>query len=345
MIKIIAEIGCNHNGSKELAREMVAKAKECGADAIKFQTFSADALISKYAPKAKYQEKTTGTEDSQLEMTRKLELPRADFLELREYAQSLGLEVFSTPFDMGSVDFLEECGQTMWKIPSGEVTNLPYLRKIAQYKCDHKMIILSSGMATIDEMHTCVDILKREAGCKQDIVILHCNTEYPTPDCDVNVSAISDLHKEFPDLKIGFSDHSVGAVAAVGAAMLDICMIEKHFTIDKNLPGPDHKASATPEELKELCENVRRIEVMKGDGKKKVTPSERKNKIVARKSIVAKRNIKQGERFTEETITCKRPGNGISPMKWDEIMGKVAEQDFQEDELIVHSEFEWQGEE
>ena len=345
MIKIIAEIGCNHNGSKELAKKMVDRAKECGADAVKFQTFSADALISRYAPKAKYQEETTGTEDSQLEMTRKLELSREDFLELRAYAYSLGLEVFSTPFDMGSVDFLEECGQTMWKIPSGEVTNLPYLRKIARYQCDNKVIILSSGMATLDEMHTCVDILEREAGCKQDIVILHCNTEYPTPDCDVNISAINDLHREFPKLKIGFSDHSEGAVATDGAAMLDICMIEKHFTLDKNLPGPDHKASASPEELKELCVNVRRIEVMKGKGKKEVTHSERKNKIVARKSIVAKRNITQGEKFTEETITCKRPGNGISPMKWDEILGKVAEKDFQEDELIVHSEFEWQGDE
>lgn len=201
MIKIIAEIGCNHNGSKELAKKMVDRAKECGADAVKFQTFSADALISRYAPKAKYQEETTGTEDSQLEMTRKLELSREDFLELRAYAYSLGLEVFSTPFDMGSVDFLEECGQTMWKIPSGEVTNLPYLRKIARYQCDNKVIILSSGMATLDEMHTCVDILEREAGCKQDIVILHCNTEYPTPDCDVNISCDQRSTQGIPEVE------------------------------------------------------------------------------------------------------------------------------------------------
>lgn len=341
-IMIVAEIGCNHNGSRELAAEMVKRAKECGADAVKFQTFNSEALISRYAPKAEYQKETTGTADSQLEMTKKLELSHDDFIALRDYAKSLGLTVFSTPFDIGSVEFLHEQGQSMWKIPSGEVTNLPYLRKIGSLKCEDKLIILSSGMATVEEMRTCINILE-EAGTPRDrIILLHCNTEYPTPDQDINLTAIADLHKEFPDMRIGFSDHSVGYVAAVGAAMLDIELIEKHFTLDKDMPGPDHKASATPEELTALCENVRRIEVMMGGGKKIVTASEDKNKIVARKSIIAARAIKQGEIFTEENLTCKRPGNGISPLCWDRLIGQTAERDFVEDELIEAAGFDFQ---
>lgn len=340
---IIAEIGCNHNGSKELAREMVRKAKECGVDAVKFQTFNSEALISRFAPKAEYQKKTTGTEDSQLEMTKKLELSQEAFLELKSYALELGLDTFSTPFDEESVDFLYRTGQKVWKIPSGEVTNLPYLQKIGGLDCgEGKKIILSSGMATIDEMKTCVDVLVKAGTPREQIVLLHCNTEYPTPDEDVNILAIRDLQEAFPDMQIGFSDHSVGYVAAVGAAVLGAVMIEKHFTLDKNFEGPDHKASATPEELRLLCENVRRVEIMNGSGRKIVTESERKNKIVARKSIVALQPIKQGETFTEDNITCKRPGNGISPMKWYELLGRTAERDFAADELITDSAFEWQ---
>ena len=313
---------------------MVDEAKKCGVDAVKFQTFNSKLLISRYAPKAEYQKVTTGTEDSQLEMTRKLELSHESFLELKSYAESLGLTVFSTPFDLESVDFLEKTGQSIWKIPSGEITNLPYLRRIGGIKCKDKMIILSSGMATIDEVKKAVEILV-DSGTKKDaITVLHCNTEYPTKDADVNLSAINDLKKELPDMKIGFSDHSVGYVAAVGAAAIGIEMIEKHFTLNKDFPGPDHKASATPNELSELCKNIRRIEVMFGNGKKIVTDSERKNKIVARKSIIALTDIKKGEIFTENNITCKRPGNGISPMKWDIVLGKTAERDFSEDELI-----------
>jgi len=344
-VKIIAEIGCNHNGSKELAKEMVVKAKECGVDAVKFQTFKADALISQYAPKAEYQKVTTGTADSQLEMTRKLELSQEDFLELKEYAMKLGLEVFSTPFDMQSIEFLYENGQSVWKIPSGEITNLPYLQKMGGLKCDNKKIILSSGMATNEEVRTCISILVEAGTPEKDIVLLHCNTEYPTPDCDVNIRAINDLKKNFPNVSIGFSDHSVGYIAAVGSVVLGVCMIEKHFTLDKNFEGPDHKASATPEELTLLCENVRRMEVMAGSDEKRVTESERKNKIVARKSIVASKVIKKGEIFTEDNLTCKRPGNGISPMNWYELLGKSAEQDFSIDELIVASGFEWSGNE
>ena len=342
-IEIVAEIGCNHNGDKELAKKMVLTAKECGVDAVKFQTFNSEALISRYAPKAEYQKVTTGTGDSQLEMTKKLELSHQDFTELKDFALSLGLNTFSTPFDLGSVSFLEDCGQSTWKIPAGEITNLPYLEKIGAIKCVGKKIILSSGMATIEEIENCIKILVKAGTPKQSIIILHCNTEYPTPDEDVNLSAIDDLKEHFPDIKIGFSDHSVGSVAAIAAASHGIVMIEKHFTLDKNLPGPDHKASATPDELSEICRGVRRIEKMLGVGKKIVTPSEKKNKIIARKSIVAARNIKKGEFFTEQNITCKRPGNGISPLKWYDVLGKTAERDFVFDELIEHSCFRWEN--
>lgn len=341
-VYIVAEIGCNHNGSKELARIMVEKAKECGVDAVKFQTFKADALISRYAPKAEYQKVTTGTSDSQLEMTRKLELAPADYLELKKYAESLGLEVFSTAFDMPSIKFLEKNNQHVWKIPSGEITNLPYLEEIGSFQCPNKKILLSTGMATLDEIQQSLDILEK-AGTKADeITILHCNTEYPTPDKDVNVLAIEDIKKHFPGYKVGFSDHSVGYIAAVGASILGITMIEKHFTLNKDFSGPDHKASATPEELKALCHNVRRMELLAGEGKKIVTESERKNKIVARKSIVASHKIKKGELFTTDNLTCKRPGNGISPMEWYKILGKTAEKDFNEDQLIEASGFSWQ---
>lgn len=339
---IVAEIGCNHNGDKNLAKKMVEEAKKCGVDAVKFQAFKAKDLISCYAPKAEYQKETTGTSDSQLEMTEKLELSHDELIELKTYAESLGLTVFSTPFDMGSVEFLDSIGQKIWKIPSGEVTNLPYLQRIGGIQRDGKKIILSSGMATVEEMKICIGILV-EAGTKeQDIILLHCNTEYPTPDQDVNILAINDLKTQFPNVSIGFSDHSVGFTAAIGAAILGVSLIEKHFTLDKNMPGPDHKASATPAELKVLCENVRRIEVMAGSSKKIVTESERKNKIVARKSIVARCAISAGEVFTEENITCKRPGNGISPMEWYNVLGKAAERDFREDELITATGFEWQ---
>lgn len=341
-IFIVAEIGCNHNGSKKLAKEMVLKAKECGVDAVKFQAFKAKDLISCYAPKAEYQKETTGTADSQLEMTAKLELSHEDLIELKEYAESLGLVVFSTPFDMGSVEFLDSIGQSLWKIPSGEVTNLPYLERIGEIQREGKKIILSSGMATVEEMKTCINILVNAGTDEKDIILLHCNTEYPTPDRDVNILAINDLKEKFPNVSVGFSDHSVGYVAAVGAAILGVSLIEKHFTLDKNMEGPDHKASATPEELKVLCENVRRIEVMAGCNKKIVTESERKNKIVARKSIVAITDIKVGDIFSEKNITCKRPGNGISPMEWYNVLGKSAEKDFGMDELISVNGIEWQ---
>lgn len=341
-IFIVAEIGCNHNGSKELARQMVLKAKECGVDAVKFQTFNSDALVSKYAPKAEYQKNTTGNADSQLDMIRKLELSQEAYIELRDYARNLGLEVFSTPFDLESIDFLYKNGQRIWKIPSGEVTNLPYLQKIGALKCEDKRIVVSSGMATVEEMRNCIDILVKSGTPASRITMLQCNTEYPTPDEDINLLAIIDLKANFPELEIGLSDHSVGTIACVGAVVLGISMIEKHFTLDKNFQGPDHKASANPEELKALVENIRRAEVMCGSSKKIVTSSERKNMVVARKSIVARTSIKKGEMFSEANITCKRPGNGISPMNWYELIGKTAEADFEPDQLIIDSHYPWQ---
>ncbi|WGE61966.1 N-acetylneuraminate synthase [Actinobacillus equuli] len=337
---IVAEIGCNHNGDPALAKKMVDVAKECGVDAVKFQTFKADKLISKYAPKAEYQKVTTGTADSQLEMTRKLELPYDEFVKLEAYARSLGLEVFSTPFDFESIDFLASQQQKVWKIPSGELTNLPYLEKIARLPIEGKTIVISTGMATIDETKQSLKVLEDNGMAKKDITILHCNTEYPTPYEDVNLNAFHQLKQEFGEYSLGFSDHSAGYFAGLAAVPYGITFIEKHFTLDKNFEGPDHKASVTPEELKLLCEGIRAVEKSLGSSEKIVTNSEAKNKIVARKSIIAARPIKKGEIFTTDNITTKRPGNGISPMFRYEVLGKEAQQDFEEDQLIADSRFE-----
>ena len=238
------------------------------------------------------------------------------------------------------MEFLAQQGQQTWKIPSGEITNLPYLQKLTKIPVER--VLLSTGMATISEIETALDVLISGGIEKNRIVLLHCNTEYPTPDCDVNILAIKALQNEFRGFEIGFSDHSVGALAAGGAVALGASVVEKHFTLDKSLPGPDHKASATPEELIELCQSVRRMETLKGRAEKRVTPSEVKNKAIARKSIVARRPIVKGEIFNEDNITCKRPGNGISPMRWYELIGKIATHDFKEDELIVAEGFSWQ---
>ncbi|MBR2123720.1 MAG: N-acetylneuraminate synthase [Acetobacter sp.] len=334
-IFIVAEIGCNHNGDPSLAKKMVDEAKKCGVDAVKFQTFQAEALISSIAPKAEYQIANTGNRESQLEMTRKLELSQNDYLYLKNYAEKIGLNVFSTPFDLTSIEFLEKTKQYIWKIPSGEITNLPYLEKIRDINCLNKKIVLSTGMADIQEIREAINILDPT---RNKIILLHCNTEYPTPDSDVNISAILDFRQNFQDLDIGYSDHSVGSVAAIMAVSYGISFIEKHFTLDKDYPGPDHKASATPQELKHLVQSVRRAEKMLGIGKKIVTQSEQKNSVVARKSIIAAKLIKKGDVFSLENITCKRPGNGISPMHWYELLGKKAKNDYQYDELIDKNE-------
>lgn len=343
-IFIVAEIGCNHNGDINLAKKMVDEAKKCGVDAVKFQTFKADLLISRFAPKAEYQKKVTSKTESQLDMTKKLELPYDEFIKLEKYAKDLGLEVFSTPFDFDSIDFLASNNQKIWKIPSGELTNLPYLEKIAKLPIKSKEIVISTGMATIEEIETALEILIKNGMKESEITILHCNTEYPTPYEDVNLEAIPYLMDRFPKYKIGFSDHSSGYYAGVASVTYGITFIEKHFTLDKNFDGPDHKASVTPEELKLLCDGIRIVEKCLGERTKKVTVSERKNKIVARKSIVAKRQIKKGELFTITNITVKRPGNGISPMYWYDILGRNAQRDFTEDELIEDENFMKQGE-
>lgn len=338
-VYIVAEIGCNHNGDFKLAKQMVEVAKSCGVDAVKFQTFKADQLISKYAPKAEYQIKVTGATESQLEMTKKLELPYDEFIKLENYAKELGLDVFSTPFDFDSINFLASQKQKVWKIPSGEILNLPYLEKIAKLPIEDKEIVISTGMATIEEIKLALSVLEKNGVSKDKITILHCNTEYPTPYEDVNLNAIKHLQKEFSEYKIGFSDHSEGYFAGIASVPYGITFIEKHFTLDKNFDGPDHKASVTPNELELLCKGIRAVEKALGSSEKIVTNSEKKNKIVARKSIVAKKNIKKGDTYTIENITTKRPGNGISPMSWYEILGKVAEKDFEEDQLIEHSGF------
>ncbi|MEQ3307162.1 N-acetylneuraminate synthase [Fusobacterium varium] len=338
-VLIVAEIGCNHNGSFELAKKMVKTAKECGVDAVKFQTFKADKLISKYAPKAEYQKKVTSKDESQLDMTKKLELSNDELIKLFNYAASLRLVTFSTPFDFDSIEFLAEQKQKIWKIPSGEITNLPYLEKIAKLDISKKEIVISTGMATIEEIKEALKILEKNGMKKEKITILHCNTEYPTPFEDVNLNAIMYLKEIFKEYKIGFSDHSEGYFSGIASTVYGISFIEKHFTLDKNFEGPDHKASVTPDELKELCKGIRIVERSLGAFDKKVTNSERKNKLVARKSIVANKTIKRGEKFTVENLTTKRPGNGISPMYWYSILGKTAEKDFEEDELIIDSRF------
>lgn len=334
MVYIIAEIGCNHNGNFNLAKKMVDVAVSCGVDAVKFQTFKADLLISKYAPKAEYQKLTTGENDSQLEMTQRLELTFDEYLELRDYCIVKGVDVFSTPFDLESLDFLISTDMPVYKIPSGEITNLPYLEKIGR---QGKKVILSTGMAVMQEIHQAVKILKENG--TSDISILHCTTEYPTPYEALNLNVLHTLKKEFPDLTIGYSDHSIGYEVPIAAAAMGAEVIEKHFTLDNDMPGPDHKASATPEILSSLVKGIRIIEMSLGKFDKTPEEVEVRNKIVARKSIVAKKPIKKGELFTIDNITVKRPGNGISPMDWYKILGQVSEQDFETDQNIIHSLF------
>ncbi len=275
-IYIVAEIGCNHNGDFNLAKKMVEEAKKAGVDAVKFQTFKADQLISKYAPKAEYQIKVTGNQESQLEMTRKLELPYEEFIKLEEYAKELGLDVFSTPFDFESIDFLASRNQKMWKIPSGELLNLPYLEKISRLPIEGKEIVLSTGMATIEEIKASVNVLTKNGMVPEKITILHCNTEYPTPYEDVNLNSIIGLKNEFKGYNVGFSDHSPGYYAAIASVPYGITFIEKHFTLNKDFEGPDHKASVTPDELRLLCEGIRAVEKCLGSYAKIVTKSEQK---------------------------------------------------------------------
>jgi N,N'-diacetyllegionaminate synthase len=328
-IFIIAEAGVNHNGSIQMAKELVDAACEMKGDCIKFQTFKAESVISKYAQKAEYQKRTTNVKESQLDMVKQLQLSYDDFFELNKYCQKKGILFLSTPFDFASIDFLQSIDISMWKIPSGEITNLPYLIKIAQ---TGKPVILSTGMSTLEEVKVAVEILKHNGS--SEITVLHCNTEYPTPYEDVNLKAMLTIQNEL-GVKVGYSDHTPGIEVPIAAVAMGAVVIEKHFTLDKNMEGPDHKASLEPDEFAAMVKAIRNIEKALGTSEKKPSSSEIKNMVIARKSIIAARDITKGEKFTEDNLTVKRPGNGISPMKWFEILGTSAIKDFAEDELIV----------
>lgn len=325
---IIAEAGDNHNGDVRLAYELIDKAVEAGADCVKFQTFVTEEIISKQAKMAEYQKKNLGITESQFDMVKRLELSFSDFKKLKMYCEKKGIIFLSTPFDLLSIDFLDSIGQKFWKIPSGEITNLPYLIKIAETQKD---IILSTGMANIEEIETAFNILKKHGAGK--ISILHCTTEYPAPLGEVNLRAINTIAERFC-VDVGYSDHTEGILIPIAAVAMGAKIIEKHFTLDKTMPGPDHKASLEPDELKMMIENIRKLEAAMGDGIKRPSYSEQKNIVVARKSIVAKRDIKGGELLNENNLGIKRPGMGISPMKWFDVIGTRAKKDFKEDELI-----------
>jgi len=327
-VLIIAEAGVNHNGDINLAKKLVLEAKNCGADIVKFQTAKLESLVSKYAKMAEYQVENIGKEESQLEMLRRLILPFDQFVELSNYCKEVGIEFLSTPFDIESIKFLDELGCSIWKVPSGEITNYPYLVRIARTR---KPIIMSTGMSTMDEIAEALTVLRDNGASK--ITLLHCTTEYPAPLDEVNLKAMETLRDQF-ELEVGYSDHTEGIEIPLAAVGMGATVIEKHFTLDRNMEGPDHKASLEPAELKAMVEGIRRVEKALGDGEKKPSPSEIKNKEVARKSIVAKKAIKAGEIFSEENITTKRPGTGISPMHWPEIIGTMAVRNFEEDEVI-----------
>lgn len=328
---IIAEAGVNHNGDIAKAKALIDKGAEAGVDYVKFQTFKAEKLVTKQAQRASYQDKNTQNNDSQYEMLKKLELSQALHQELMDYCNQKGVKFLSTGFDSESLVFLAQLGITIAKVPSGEITNLPYLRQVASLFPE---VILSTGMATIGEIKDAVKVLTDNGVSKDKITILHCNTEYPTPMEDVNLKAMLHIQREL-GLPIGYSDHTLGIEVPIAAVALGATVIEKHFTLDKTLPGPDHKASLEPNELKAMVSAIRNIEkAIGGSGLKEVSKSEEKNKPIARKSIVASTDIKKGNIFTPENLTVKRPGSGISPMQWDEVIGKEAKRDFQEDELI-----------
>ena len=326
---IVAEAGVNHNGDPDMARKLIDAAADAGCDAVKFQTFRAEALVSRQAKTADYQQANGGGEN-QLEMLRRLELPFAAHAALKAHAARRNILFFSTAFDAASIDFLKELDIPVWKIPSGEITNYPYLVRVAGMG---RPVILSTGMSTTGEIEEAVNVLMRHGGDRANLCILHCNTAYPTPVQDVNLRAMVKLGNTF-GTAFGYSDHTLGETISVAATALGARVLEKHFTVDRTLPGPDHKASLEPGELKAMVLAVRNVEQAMGDGVKRPSVSEEKNKVIARKSLVAARPIRAGEIFSPENITAKRPGAGLSPMRWNDIMGKPAPRDFAEEELI-----------
>lgn len=327
---IIAEAGVNHNGSSDIAKELIDAAVKAGADAVKFQTFKAANLVSKTAQKADYQKQTTDVEESQFEMIQKLELDVDTHKELISYCKHKNILFLSTPFDHESIELLHKLGLEVFKIPSGEITNLPYLRHIGSL---NKRVILSTGMANLGEIEAAINVIMEAGSNRKNITILHANTEYPTPMEDVNLKAMVTIGNAF-NTNYGYSDHTLGIEVPIAAVALGASIIEKHFTLDKNMPGPDHKASLEPHELISMIQAIRNIEQALGSTVKQPSPSETKNKSIARKSLVAKTSIKKGEFFTEENLTIKRPGTGISPMRWDEVIGTKAVNNYQEDDLI-----------
>lgn len=327
---IIAEAGVNHNGSLELAKKLIDVAKEAGVDAVKFQTFKTENLVSKNAKKADYQKETTDKEESQFDMIKKLELDIDTHRELISYCKTKNIMFLSTPFDHDSIELLDNLGLEIFKIPSGEITNLPYLRQIGKLG---KKVILSTGMADLGEIEDALDILVESGTKKDEITVLHANTMYPTPMQDVNLKAMLTIGSSF-NISYGYSDHTLGIEVDIAAVAMGASVIEKHFTLDKTMEGPDHKASLEPDELIAMVKSIRNIEIALGSSIKKASPSETPNIKIARKSIVAICNIKKGEVLTEDNLAIKRPGEGITPMRWDEIVGTIAHRDYKEDELI-----------
>lgn len=331
-VLVIAEAGVNHNGSQQIAKQLVDKAVEAGADIIKFQTFKSERLVSKAAKQAEYQQRNIGKKDGgQLAMLKNLELSVENHYELIQYCKERNIRFWSTAFDMESVEFLHSLDMGLWKIPSGEITNYPYIKKIASY---HEPVILSTGMCELSDIEAALAVLIDGGVNKEDVTILHCNTEYPTPYRDVNLKAMLEISKEFK-VNIGYSDHTKGIEVPIAAVALGATVIEKHFTLDRNMDGPDHKASLEPNELKAMVSAIRNIEQALGTGHKTISESERKNIEVARKSIVAACPIKKGDMLSEANLTVKRPGTGINPMRWNEVVGSVAIKDFEEEEAIV----------
>ena len=327
---IIAEAGVNHNGSIELAYKLIDIAVEAGADAVKFQTFKAENLVTKSADKADYQKQTTDESESQFEMIKKLELDVETHKELITYCQEKNIMFLSTPFDSDSINLLNELNLKIFKVPSGEITNLPYLKHIGTLR---KQVILSTGMSTLKEVGDALAILTNAGTLNENITVLHANTMYPTPMEDVNLNAMQTIHKEF-GVAVGYSDHTLGIEVDIAAVAMGASIIEKHFTLNKAMEGPDHKASLEPEELKAMVSAIRNIEKALGSNEKILSPSEEVNLNIARKSIVASCPIRKGELLSEKNISTKRPGTGISPMKWDEIIGTIATKSYQMDESI-----------
>ena len=329
-VLIIAEAGVNHNGDIELAKKLIEAAGQAGADLVKFQTFNASRQVTKNAVQADYQIQNSGKIESQYGMLRRLELTEAMHYELIAHCEICNIGFLSTGFDIESVNFLAQIGQSIFKIPSGEITNLPYLRHVGGLGTP---VILSTGMATIGDIEAAIGILEKAGTLREKITVLHCTTDYPTSMEEVNLLAMTSIQKAF-QVSIGYSDHTQGIEVSGAAVALGAVVIEKHFTLDRDLPGPDHQASLEPAELKSMVEAIRNIEMAMGDGIKRLTPGETNNIPVVRKSLVASKSILAGEKFTPENITAKRPGTGVSPMRWDEVLGKTAPRNFTEDELI-----------